>query len=772
MNSEQDNKDYVVILGDWFIDENWLVAPRKTYSSSHTGDYHYLSKHSNIDRRMITLCGASEILEVLRNYFEGKNDIEFLGYGAWNKNDDKIIQCTLCSDNIEDKHLTPYTIASLRLPEFKDGSRVCPYDKNQCKFNPNLVNLATNSQNQSSNRIVRCYEGYGGGDPHLLYRIDWELPIEKLDYTKFDLLRDKRVTAVVIEDHGKGVVNKDSIEALISRLGANNIENARWYIRSKIENPNWMQFLAKKTGAIRLKVIDYKLAYYKKGQRRYKYGNKLGRSSLELLGELTDDTVYRHGLEREKSGAPCERAAVLFDDNTVIAKDNEDCYNLLEPISSPNIITIGKTTIFFNALIAQDLDIQFSDKNFGFQCYNALKCACDWSIQASSAWNKEEPHFYGDYKCALRNLRNRLPENSILKPLKYKILWDEWNQSSENLGLLEIGNNNVFQLWRGEGALKGYISVGGPKRSEINRLLSKIHEFVSEKTNKYPFNALLLASPGWGKSFLAKSIANHFEMQFLSFSISQMATTRDLIDCFDIICSVQNSTDKKTLIFLDEINCEIEGNHAMGLLLSPIWDGSFIRDGKRYMLKPSVWIFASTGMIKEFSGKNKGSDFISRLNGPIIELDSLVTKNGRALRVPIQEFKQKLIENPEIVPEDDNNFNIINDMKGQFRTEQVYLGVSLLNSIWGPISKIQLSVLELFQNILLINGFRSMEFFISMFHNIERGTVYASNVPFLDTRNELKRHVILPKIWRKSETRPDDLMDLVNIETLINITSH
>ena len=63
-------KESIVILGDWFIDENWLVAPRKTYNSSHAGDYHYLTKHSTIDRRMISLCGASEILEILRNQGE------------------------------------------------------------------------------------------------------------------------------------------------------------------------------------------------------------------------------------------------------------------------------------------------------------------------------------------------------------------------------------------------------------------------------------------------------------------------------------------------------------------------------------------------------------------------------------------------------------------------------------------------------------------------------------------------------------------------------
>ena len=769
MEPSENPKSHVVILGDWFIDENWLVAPRQTYSSSHTGDYHYLSKHSKIDRRMISLCGAPEILEVLRNYFKDQNNIEFIGFGAWNSNDDDILQCTLCSKHIEHKHLTPYTIASLKSPLNHNNSRICPYENTSCDFNPNLVNLADINHQQSSNRIIRCYEGYGGGTPHLLYRIDWELPVAKLNYDKFDSLIDKNISSVIIEDHGKGVVTEESIKALTIRLDSH-LNNIKWYIRSKIDNPKWMKTLVDNKGKIRLKVIDYKLAYFKKGQRRYRYGPKLGRSSLELLGELTDDTVYRHGIPIDGSGIHSERAAVLFDDNTVISKDGIDCFNLYEPISSPNIITIGKTTIFFNALIAQDLDDRYRSLHFGSQCHNALKLSCDWSTQASSAWSKEELHFYGDYSTALNHLYTHMPDNKKIKPMLYSQLWDEWNASSYDKGLIHLGNSELFQLWRGEGAIRDYICVGGPKRTAINNLQSKIYGFVSERNNKHPFNALLLAGPGWGKSYLAKCIANHFDMHYLSFSLSQMATTRDLIDCFDTICSVQNSSDKKTLIFLDEINCEIEGNHAMGLLLSPIWDGSFIRDGKQYALKPSVWIFASTGMIEDFSHKNKGSDFVSRINGPIIELDSLVTDRGQALRLPLQEFKQKLMENPDMTPEENKDYNQINTIQGPFRTEQVYLGVSLLNSIWGPISKIQNDVLDLLQNVLLINGFRSMEFFISKFQNIERGNVYPSNVPTLDTYNELKRHIVLPINWRNVDKRPNNTSSaLIRIETLVNI---
>ena len=227
-------------------------------------------------------------------------------------------------------------------------------------------------------------------------------------------------------------------------------------------------------------------------------------------------------------------------------------------------------------------------------------------------------------------------------------------------------------------------------------------------------------------------------MSYMEFSLSQMATSRDLVDSFDSICSHQNRSDKKLLVLMDEINCEIEGNSAMGLLLSPIWDGSFIRDGKYYRLAPAVWIFASTEPVARLVDHNKGPDFISRLNGPIIELDSLGsshslnTQNGpknvsEALKnitgmiisgKPIREIHDSMEYRilPRIVPRN-------------VRTEIVYLCVSELNRIWGPVSKIQEEVLWLFYRIVPINGIRSLGFFISKFQYIQRGVVTCSNVP-------------------------------------------
>ena len=907
---------------------------------------------------MISLCGATAIIETLRSYFKkpGKK-FNFMGFGVWNRNDDDLLQCVLCSEHIEEKLTSPYTIKTLENPLFDEllsyrllktrkriirrllrdirflpnkpsrhrnhsqkaipsyyptDRRICPYSRKPCETRMNLINISEDGKNTSTNRIIRCYEGYGASKPTLLYRTDWELPVQPMNTDLFDAkLSNKKVTAVIIQDHGKGVVTSDTVKALIEALKphGNESDTVKWYIRTKLKNPAWMQDLTDNDILIRLQVGDQKLAGQQTGMRRCRFGTKIGRSSLEILGTMTRDMVFKHGrltqiskraeeikkdirekldgskieflkmansenfvlvletietiranamrevdkmeieiskeiskrtlndpattrqtietvsknlsaaktgittplnkltannpnhigdpskqsnilkdIEREMlsivektkyetlkdiaieetnhKAKKIAQAAIIFDDNTAVAKSGDQCFNIDKSIAGPSLINIGRTTMFFSALVAQDLEDQTTD--FGIQCYRALKVASSWSEKASDAWNKEEPHFYGDYSTALNKLSSNDDADYRIEPENYRELWDEWNDSSKELGLItKIEKNDkiqkTFQVWRGEGSLKKYICVGGPKRDAINDLQGKIQKFINNKNSMYPFNILLIASPGWGKSFLANLLAESFDMIFLSFSLSQMATTRDLIDCFDTICSTQNSTDKKVLVFIDEINCSIEGHDAMGLLLSPIWDGSFVRDGKFYKLKPAVWIFASTETPRSDgrSYTDKTPDFMSRLNGPVIELDKLAAESNKSFSEIIKLYKEAPYKGRDLKTIANQLFNI----QGEFRTEQVYLGVSLINKIWGPVSKIQEDVLQLFHDMLIINGYRSLEFFVSQFSNIERGIVMPSNVPVTPDNRDMRRHVFLPDTWVK-EIPGDNSNRLVPIEML------
>ena len=82
----------------------------------------------------------------------------------------------------------------------------------------------------------------------------------------------------------------------------------------------------------------------------------------------------------------------------------------------------------------------------------------------------------------------------------------------------------------------------------------------------------------------------------------------------------------------------------------------------------------------------------------------------------------------------------------------VYHGVNLLNRQFGPISKIDKAVLEIFYNILPRNGIRSLEVFVSQFSHISRGRVTRENVPDLEVASELRRHIDVLGPWPKGET--------------------
>ena len=60
-------------------------------------------------------------------------------------------------------------------------------------------------------------------------------------------------------------------------------------------------------------------------------------------------------------------------------------------------------------------------------------------------------------------------------------------------------------------------------------------------------------------------------------------------------------------------------------------------------MSPAVWVFASTEPIEKLVQPKKGSDFVSRLNGPVIELDRLATKGNNAVIVPLSNLKKKLV---------------------------------------------------------------------------------------------------------------------------------
>jgi hypothetical protein len=210
--TESSSRPTVAIIGDWFIDEYWLLTRQHAYHSSAPGDVHYVARQTNADKAIVGLCGAPAVFEMLRTYFEKKkagSPFEFVGFGVWNHVDDPILKCALCAaDHLPNKLLTPYTLAGLPVPPDND---LCPYgpnegQSNKCKNASQLYNLARKPKDYmpdpaiSTNRIIRCFEGHGGTAPHLIHRIDWRLPVseEHIDDSPLNILAAKKLKAIVL----------------------------------------------------------------------------------------------------------------------------------------------------------------------------------------------------------------------------------------------------------------------------------------------------------------------------------------------------------------------------------------------------------------------------------------------------------------------------------------------------------------------------------------------------------------------------------------------
>jgi hypothetical protein len=791
-----ETKSTIVLLGDWYIDENWLVSPQELYHSAAKGKVHYLARHGSADENVTNLCASAALLETLRANLatECKDAVEFIAYGAWNPEDDDLIRRILCRKDQEEMHLSQYTLSNSSSP-WCTHCRASPTD---CRYSDTLINLATMDDKKlvSTNRTIRCFQGHGAAMPEQLFRFDWILPLQLENERYLRMQKDlasRNVVAVLLVDHGTGAVNENSIKQLLRSVRN---KNAHWFVRTKITNPSWMDLLQQEGVTLEMNVADFRLASRQKGSRRWCYGHHLGRAALELLGEMTGSYIYHPERERRnQKGVRSRNAVVFLDDNTAFAmsavgakEERYRCFSISQPPGPRQIINLGRTTIFCAALFAQRLrailkcgQSEPAPNRLGLECSKALSCAYHWSKVASRKWSNEEFSLYDDYDNALASINEPtgLAEHPYEGPpweeWDYEDLWKLWNDSSEGLGTVKLPTKKpgstqereLLQLWRGYGVLEDYICVGGPKRDAINHLVSTIDDFKSSGTWRRSLCCLVTSPPGWGKSFLAKSLASRFDMEFLEFSIAQMCDNRDVMDCFASIASAQSKTNRPTLVFIDEVNADIEGHSVLPLLLSPLWGGTFVKDRQSLRLRPGVWIFASTQTAAEIREDPKGSDFLSRLNGPIVELDSgrqhwaeAITRIRGELHAVSNmawaEYQHKIYTLPQYKTFQDSKVDSL-------KTEQVYLLVSLLNARWGPISRIEKKVLELFRDLLPINGSRSLEIFTSCFDGIQRGEVRRTNVPRIDRSAELRRHVILPKEW------PRDMgsSELIEIEIRI-----
>jgi len=665
----------ILVVGDWVVDEYWFLVRHQSDISSHVGFSHYRISSTEKDP-IFDLCGAGHVARILYDLRERRHSAyNLFGLGNWNKNDTEFI-----------KHLV-----------HSRSHKKCgaAYSRFHIKFdfcaNSPAIALSTLNPDGPTNRVVRQYHEENVGIEQI-NRVDWEQQrrsqhnvYDKKSLEKLDLPPKDECYAILVHDLTKGMVQKELIDFLNNRY-----PNARWFIRSKQINPlpAWINIIE---NSIELFVVGPEVAAILNPWGSWLYNGKITLKASNIIKDL-----------------PGKNVILLSDRREVVARTNfsEKCITGRSLVKASPLTQPGWPSSFYASLVY----IMLTQKS------NLHESRVSSAIHdADKLGGVSIPANIGDDKEPLR------------APVCANYAWEKeikkWEQAQEDLGIIKENGELRLDVWRGSPLLPGYVTCIGKKQEIITRIAKKLRIFKKRGLQSRSLSIMLRADPGSGKTFLAKSLADAFNFHFVRYDVTQMIHRDELIELFDNIMTLQTQEDKGILVFVDEINSSLEGNPVYSSFLAPLEEGSYVRGGKLFSLRPCVWIFAGTKPKQEGKKEEKLSDFESRLTMiESIDFDSLLAAyKGK---------KQKIRLNKEA------------------RLEQVYLGASMIRKHFDDVSYVSKDILKYFYDLNPAGGTsRRIRQLAASLLNVQYGTVTPKNCESWDDRE-----------WRGRKKRNEPLV--------------
>lgn len=156
-------------------------------------------------------------------------------------------------------------------------------------------------------------------------------------------------------------------------------------------------------------------------------------------------------------------------------------------------------------------------------------------------------------------------------------------------------------------ALGGYTTIERGEIEAIRRLQRRVHDYVSEPTQKCPLSIAVFGAPGAGKSFIVEEMAKGFlgdDVPFLEFNLSQISDERDLHGAFHLLQSaiLKGITP---VVFWDEFDSQ--EYRWLRLLLAPMQDGKFRERQTIHPIGKCIFVFAG-GTSATFADFGKPED--------------------------------------------------------------------------------------------------------------------------------------------------------------------
>lgn len=680
------NRQRILVVGDWVIDDFWVVGVHRSPTSSRTGQNHFRAQHI-VNSSVRDLSGAGRTASLLTNADNGKRAFEIVGLGRWHAEDDKVLEGMFRTESIRGQ-----TPLRMRLTEESAPQNVKLINLENHKREPSRTGEP--GRNAGTTRIIRIYQ-LSGAEVTQLERIDWEVQQAGIDSDDYSLDKIHSVTgevdAVVMKDLGKGVVSNELMDCLTTRFRSRT-ENGEdrmipWFVSSKRWMPDWLGKLAKvdlrllliPEIAVKSSLLSAKLPMW------ITRSGRLSKESLAIVKELGDDFTSSERLRIVI--LPKGMSAFAFDwkgDSIEMVTQSKTSIRR-EPVS------LNMASVCLAALTARLI----ADPGI------ELKPLCRQSLAFTQKWREHEAARFGNPEGweeksfnVLQNFASKgldIEDSNLEKELK------QWEQAFSDIGIITDTSSaerprKYIELTRAMRELDGYICCTESKRNAILKLARGIESFKLGKMERQ-VSCLIFARPGSGKTHLVECLGNSLDLTVLPFNITQMTSRKDILDCFDRIVTNQVRREP-LLVFVDEINALLENQHVYGSFLAPLEEGNYTRGGNTFHVAPAVWIFASTVGLADLRSQDKGSDFVSRLTLGEIDLHAPVGVNSRK------------------------------------STENVYLGVALIKSIYPDVRLVSKKVLQAFENISKETGVRQLRYFVASLRNIQYGRVTMSNVPF------------------------------------------
>ena len=685
----------VLVVGDWLVDEHWVVGRHRTSLSSRTGRSHARALHTETCS-VRSLCGAGQVATIL--YQAKANGIcpfQVNGVGIWHRADKDILSYML--DPNFNVGRTPHRIAC---EDLKAPSAVSDKSIRLYSLAPPQMGVQA-----GTTRIIRIYR-HKNDKVDLEQRLDWELPLSDIDLrkirkgigTSLEKLRESNtpIQHIFIKDLCKGVVSKELINWLRQTF-----RSAHWYVSSKAWRPTWVEALPKN----RVKLFLVPQLPAKKAVR----SGEISSPSWLTGGGVPSQDAMRVVDDLTKS-FPAAKIIVLPEGMRVLGREHDKCYVLPIEGAADTFPFTPMASVFYPALAAYLIDSRL-------EFFQALKKA----ISFTATWEAAE---------AQRTIKDRwvpTPDQVLLlegddekeaiqpwRTFDWHSLTQQWSEAFSGYGVVTIRDQRKrkmeFQLWRAMTDVGGYVTCIASKRRHVITLLREgrsLKETLPEERRQKSF--FVVDVPGSGKSYLVDCLASALGMPCLKFNIASLTTRDDLIECFHNIHLAQDERpDAPFIVFFDEMNGKIGPNHVYDSFLEPLEDGTFVHNGKTYHLSPCLWVFAGTEPPVTSEARNhpsdKAEDFESRLT-QLMYLSRYRGSGGSEVR------EEQKVEKLRTV-------------------EQIYIGVATIRQLFPDVTKVSTKVLRAFD---LIDpeevGPRGIKRLVQSFQDVQYGRVLGHNLP-------------------------------------------